>query len=300
MATKIALALLFGCTLVGCAPSNDEQTDYLDPRLRHLSDVDPYAMPPDLRAFIARNKWGALHLEWHTERRWDLLSPDSLRWAQGKGYVRNKVQEGGIGNGLQFLAMHRGMLGMLRDQAGANQAEVHLFDGWAVPPEDPHDPTDPLPSGGDDPFDPKMHEAIQKLMSDEGLKSFDSDDTFGRYLETNMRPTKGNPRARSTDPSTGLHNYLHVRFTDDNSPINVGDPSVNLNNKLFWRLHGWIDARWTHYRELKGKNDATDVAFNKAIKDQMNWMMRHPNPRALEFAPNEQPPQSLIQDLLAP
>jgi hypothetical protein len=40
--------------------------------------------------------------------------------------------------------------------------------------------------------------------------------------------------------------------------------SVNLQNKRFWRLHGWIEARWTAFRTMNHLTE-TDPAYAAAI-----------------------------------
>ncbi|MBC7051894.1 hypothetical protein G6O46_23050, partial [Salmonella enterica subsp. enterica serovar Enteritidis] len=102
-------------------------------------------------------------------------------------------------------------------------------------------------------FDANKAAAIDKLQNH--LADFTSDDELGLFLETTLRPTARDPNARASDKSAGLHNYLHYRFQDANSKIDIGDPSVNLQNKRFWRLHGWIESRWTEFRKIKNLSE---------------------------------------------
>ena len=41
---------------------------------------------------------------------------------------------------------------------------------------------------------------------------------------------------------------------------------------MFWRIHGWIDARWTAYRKAKGLDDATDPTYLAALQDAQQWL----------------------------
>ena len=232
-----------------------------------IVSADPLAMPKDIRTYESAQGWFTMHLRWHTERQWNLMSPSDLSWAKNQGWSAATIQEGAAGNGLQFLAMHRIMLRTLIAQF---PKEASLFAGWTSPPTDPKDKADPLPHGATTAFDSGKDEAIDKVMNDIG--SFASDDDFGLYLETSLRPTKSSPGARSSDASVGLHNYLHNRFADASSKINIGDPSVNLQNKRFWRLHGWIDSRWTAFRAAKGLSE-TDPAYVAALNFAMEEMM---------------------------
>jgi hypothetical protein len=254
----LASALLAGCA--GAADGNDvEQTE-------QGATADPLKMPTAIVAFEKSKMWGMHHLEWHTERQWDLLSTSDRAWAEKQMWKRADVQEGENGNGLEFLAMHRAMIQILVAKFPAN---ADLFKGWSVPPTDPRDKTNALPHGQTTPFDAEMLKAIAELETH--VDSFASDDELGLYIETKLRPITGNPEHRSADATTGIHNYMHNRFEDPSSKINIGDPSVNLQNQLFWRLHGWIDARWTAFRAVKHLRD-DDPAYAAAMKKAHDMM----------------------------
>ena len=263
MKKLLALGGLVMVLATGCAANTDEPTT--DPASDQSGDdeviaasKDPLAMPAPMLSFLKSQDWGTHHLEWHTVRQWDRLQPSDQAWAKKQGWSRASLMEGQKGNGLEFLAMHRVMIHML---CAKFPEDANLFAGWTVPPTDAMDKNDPAPMG--DAFDPVKAKAIDKLMNH--LADFQSDDELGVYLETSLRPTTKDPNARSTDKSAGLHNYLHNRFQDSNSKIDIGDPSVNLQNKRFWRLHGWIESRWTAFRTLKGLTDK-DPAYQAAIK----------------------------------
>jgi len=59
-------------------------------------------------------------------------------------------------------------------------------------------------------------------------------------------------RRYTTDsrPGAGVHNWLHGMLEDSRSPITVGDPRSNLPNILFWRIHGWIEAKWKAFEAV--------------------------------------------------
>ena len=269
------LATLLAITIVGCAtpPGSTDGSGNCDGKCDGYgtSKTDPLLMPTTIVKYLKANNWGMMHLEWHTERQWDLLQTSDLAYAQKHGWMRAAVQEGQAGNGLEFLAMHRMMMQMLMQQDG--NAAMY-FAGWTTPPTDPADPNDPLPGGATTPFDPDMLTAISNLENN--LPMFASDDDLGLYIETALRPTMANPDNHSTDKSTGIHNYIHNRFMDPNSAIDMGDPTVNLQNKRFWRLHGWIDHVWTAWRAQAGAKD-TDAAYQAALKAAMANMMNSPS-----------------------
>jgi len=245
---------LLGVFALGCSGGADESVSGDDQDIT----ADPLAMPKPVLDFLKTNSWGQHHLEWHTVRQWDLLGKNDQAYAKRQGWARADVQEGAKGNGLEFLAMHRVMI---RTLTGKYSANADLFHGWDKPPTDCNDKNDPCTEHAD--FDADRLKAIDKLQNH--LADFKDDDELGLYLETSSRPTSKDPNARATDKSAGLHNYMHNRFADEHSKIDIGDPSVNLQNKRFWRLHGWIEERWTEFRKLKGL-DENDPAYAAAIQ----------------------------------
>ncbi|MEO6418401.1 MAG: hypothetical protein ABIP39_03295 [Polyangiaceae bacterium] len=278
-----AATMLFG---VGCGASADGDTTDSDDLA--IIAKDPLAMPKTILDFEKTQNWGSHHLEWHTVRRWDGLSSSDQAYAKKKGWSRADLQEGQKGNGLEFLAMHRVMIHTLTTKFPSNAS---LFQGWDSPPTNAKDKVDPLPGDATTPFDPAKLPAIDKLMNH--LADFKTDDELGLYIETTLRPTSKDPNARSTDHSAGLHNFVHNRFMDPNSKIDIGDPSVNLQNKRFWRLHGWIESRWTAFRALKKLSDS-DPAYQAAIKKAEDMLM--PGAKGLPgggLGASEPPPASL-------
>lgn len=255
--------------------------------------ADPQ-MPVDIVNAIRSRNWGTHHVHWHVVRIWDLLGPQVRQWAQQQGWSRAAVQEGESGNGLAFLAMHRVMMQQLRTRFPHHEA---LFVGWPTPPTDPSDAADPLPNNGNTAFSLDMGRAVTRLH--QNLQSFTDDDDFGLYLETSLRPLSGQPDRRSPDRSAGIHNYMHNRFADSSSDIDMGNPQVNIENARFWRLHGWIDARWSALREAIGASD-NEPAYVAALREaehHMGHAMPHAHVAAEKVAPAPSP-QPIPHDIL--
>jgi len=237
---------------------------------------NPDEMPAPIVDHMRRHAWGQMHLSWHTARRWDLLPPASRAFAESQGWTRAPIQEGAPGNGVEFLAMHRMMFQMLRDVPGSNGA----FASWPTPPTEPHAGVA---------FDAQMLAAIDRI--EHHLDTFATEDELGLYIETAMRPLPGNPTARATDATAGVHNYLHNRFQDRTSPVDLGNPAVNLLNRRFWQLHGWIDGLWTRYRAQKGLRD-DDPAYKAALDAAMAAMTTR-----MKAGPVVPPPSELVDVL---
>src|SRR5215218_4298170 len=128
--------------------------------------ADPL-MPGEITTWMGARNWGTHHLEWHTVRSWDRLSPQALGEAQAAGWTRYPIQEGEEGNGFEFLMMHRAMLQMLLEGFPQHAA---YFRGWERPPVDPTAPHDPVAidpqTGQPAVFDADKGRAIDRLHSD--------------------------------------------------------------------------------------------------------------------------------------
>ncbi len=225
--------------------------------------------------------WSSHHEQWHVESSLDYWSARAAQgnraaqeivdYARQKGWSRAPRQEGAAGNGLEFLGMHRAMLELL---AEAFPQHCAYLKGWVTPPQDPNAPDDVVPNGA--PFELAKAEAVEII--EHQPKTLNGEDNFGAFVETSLRPTSANPLARSPDPRTGIHNWLHNRWTDVESDVNLGDPTKNIFNARFWRLHGWIDTQWSRFRAATGLSD-TDAAY-KALIGRHRAMMSPVHPHA--------------------
>jgi hypothetical protein len=54
-------------------------------------------------------------------------------------------------------------------------------------------------------------------------------------------------------PFVGLHFVLHAKWArPGNTRHGVNNTESNIDNYMFWKLHGWIDNVWERYRRAKG------------------------------------------------
>jgi hypothetical protein len=232
------------------------------------------AMPQEMLDWMEARNWGNHHVEWHFTRRWDFwhaLAPTDpgiqqmVDEAIGNGWTRASLQEGDVGGGIDFLMMHRAMFILLLKNFPHHS---HFLRGWTTPPTDPADANDPVPSGAA--FDANRVLAIAELETPT-VALFPNEDAWGLFLETNIRPLPGNPTNRSTDLRTGIHNYMHNRWSDSTSAVNLGDPQVNIFNQRFWRLHGWIDYQWWRFRTARVLSD-TDPQYRQSLQHYLTMM----------------------------
>ena len=246
-----------------------------------MSDVK---MPDKLVSWMESVMWGEHHDQWHFERRWDFwfyfaehgdadmrqTAKELIAYAQSQNWKRAELQEGDAGNGMDFLMMHRAMLHLIQEKFPEYQ---NLITGWQTPPTDPTDANDPVPGGAS--FDQVKAEGIKVIEND--FADFADDDAYALFIETNIRPLPDNPANHDPDGRRGIHNYLHNRWTDPTSPINLGDPKVNIFNERFWKLHGWIDHQWTRFRKAKGLSD-NDPSYLSLLAQYKHMMGGHMHP----------------------
>jgi hypothetical protein len=258
-----------------------------------LPDTDPgvlaASVPPSMTDFIRREGWNCMHRGWHAVRGWNfMLVPADKQFAVDHGWLKFEpgtttlvdprvASEGAPTNGLEFLAMHRVMLSMLRAQFPQYS---QVLAGWTIVPQvDSVD--DRLPPMARN-FDSNYASALSRLSSAVTLKAFQTDDEFGAYIQTKHFPGRGRDiYALNPDRSAGIHNYMHNRFNiaDVANPaftVRMSNFSRNIENKVFWKLHGWLDGRWTAFRTAMGFNDTTDVNYRAAMNAACTHMNRGP------------------------
>ena len=191
-----------------------------------------------------------------------------VQYANAQRWQRAALQEGEPGSGFEFLIMHRAMFHLLLQHFPDAQ---HLLRGWHTPPQDPSDADDPVNNRAT--FDAGKAGGIAVIEA--AAAHFQGEDEFGLFLETNIRPTPADPTHRDPDARLGVHNYLHNRWTDTTSDVNLGDPKVNIFNRRFWKLHGWIDHQWWRFRAAKGlaDDDATYLAELEHYRHMMSGHM---------------------------
>jgi hypothetical protein len=143
-------------------------------------------------------------------------------------------------DGYQFLVAHRHMIEGLKQAFPRN---VSMFDAF---PHFPFDAAD-VPPQWRDRFGTGWAAQIlddARLMEDieNHLSEFPTEGDLGKFIQCG-------PMANG---AAGLHGALHGKWSVASSPHLLGDQSANLENYMFWKLHGWIDLVWERYRVARG------------------------------------------------
>jgi hypothetical protein len=228
----------------------------------------------------------------------------SRKWYQigssGRDFLRSNkmeaatLQEGFPGNGIEFLCMHRAMIEHLNERFGfvpvTNDQDrrgtfSQVLQGWQT---DAEVTRALLQIGGDT---ATFQDGLETVND---VASFRSEDDFANYLQTLTRPgtvqpgstmtSDGTPakRACSQDkrPGAGVHNWLHGEFAEGgSSPIDVGDAKLNLGNIVFWRIHGWIEAKWIAFERAYRRTAPEQATYDSLmLAFRRNMAERGPPP----------------------
>lgn len=262
----------------------------------------PNIVPKNVHNFLEKYQWGDYHIVFHMSRKWYLLGDNGRGWLKRVGEASADLQEGDPGNGLEFLVMHRAMIQFLGNRWGTEpvtndptnrQTFGAVLRGWTT--------------------DDEVIKALEKVGGDvdrfkaglaklNDFASFASEDEFGNFLQTTLRLSgEVDPEdtairfyARDTTPGAGMHNWLHGQFMDDASPIDVGNPQTNLSNIMFWRIHGWIEAKWKQFERVHVRTPMEMMAYDEGLERFLLHMQLHSDFSATQHAVNR-PSKTLVK-----
>lgn len=216
---------------------------------------------PGVLQYMKDNVWEQAHFQWHNIRR---CGPGGMATAdpQGGGINPCKTnpelipanQEGkGPGDGLEFFAMHRHMIQALKQLFPKHTEQ---FEGWD------HFPTkaeDVPPQWRADWTNWMQNVAANGAKADDPAKSMSewpTEGDFGQWIQT----------------TSGLHGALHFKWVrTSNSEHGLGNQFTNIDNYMFWKMHGWIDKVWDRYRAAQGKTP-NDPDIKAAVIAQCRQM----------------------------
>jgi hypothetical protein len=303
MRKLLALVLVSSLSLVTACVTGDEvdeggevvdgKADTSAPNVRWSSTIKNI-VPKNVHNYLEKYQWGDYHIVFHMSRKWFLLGDQGRNWLKNVGESRPDLQEGDPGNGVEFLTMHRAMIEHLRTRWGTepvtNDPEgrttfSQVLDGWTT--------------------DAQMIAALEKQGGDvakfkaglakiNNFASFTSEDEFGNFLQTTLRlsgevdPNDTSLRFYSRDMTVGagVHNWLHGQFMDSSSPIDVGNPQTNLSNIMFWRIHGWIEAKWKQFEAVHRRTPLEMMTYTQQMERFHLHMQLHSDFSETQHATN--------------
>jgi hypothetical protein len=216
---------------------------------------------PEVIQWMTQNVWQEAHFQWHNIRRCN-PPPGGFGKSEVRGgldickyteLVPEDQENEGPGDGLQFLAMHRHMIQSLKQLFPKHTEQ---FEGWEHFPQSKTD----LPAEWQGEWTAFTGVAAQNMAK--------ADDPA---TNISMWPTEGDFGQWIQSTST-IHGALHFKWVrSQNGDHGLGNQYTNIDNYLFWKMHGWIDKVWDRYRAAKGKKP-TDQDIKDAVLKQCREM----------------------------
>lgn len=229
-------------------------------------------LPDEVKKWMTEHSWQQAHNDWHDIRRWDQLCPNNpsgtgCKFAEGliaRGLWRAPIQQYDKGGGLEFLVMHRHMIQGLRK---AFPQHAKLFSSFTHFPKTVDDPENPMPWKGDSySWSASILDSADRMENiEKNLDQFATEDDLGRFIMC------GSCSSSMGQFEDSLHLALHAQWAISGSPSSLGSQAVNIENYVFWKLHGWIDDIWERYRVAKGLT-ADDPTLKTELFDQCKEM----------------------------
>ncbi|KYF64237.1 hypothetical protein BE15_04180 [Sorangium cellulosum] len=208
---------------------------------------------PEVLQWMYDNSWQAAHVEWHAIRACNLPGGGGLSKVNICKFTQLVPEDQNCqsaGDGYQFLVFHRHMIQALK-QLWPNHSEQ--FTGFTKFPTSAEDVPPQWRSAWKD-WDASALEAGRigdEIDKPENLARFPDEGTLGFWLQCNVGQRLRMPA--NNMPWVGLHFVLHAKWArPGNTKHGVNNTEANIDNYMFWKLHGWIDNVWEKYRLAKG------------------------------------------------
>ena len=231
----------------------DGANDFYPPGNMSYSIVDT-TVQPQVLTWMNTHRWEEAHVEWHAIRNCAASlgggSASKVNICSYTSLVPTDQQCQDDGDGYQFLLFHRHMIQALK-QLWPNHTEQ--FTGFSKFPASAADvPKEWQSAWTDWSADALAAGQIGDNIKDPAnLARFPDEGVLGFWLQCNV----GQKLAMPTNnmPFVGLHFLLHAKWVrNGNTAHGVNNTSANIDNYMFWKLHGWIDKVWQDYRDAKG------------------------------------------------
>jgi len=222
-------------------------------------------VPKSVLDWMSERIWEPSHDAWHNVRRCrgGVVVPGAERGATSICSMTQLVPEhqecADAEDGYQFLVMHRHMLQTLKRAFPTHQT---LFDGF---PHFPLAATD-VPAEWQGRWGSGWSATIKQTATtlediENQLSMFPTEGDLGRFIQC----------GGMASGASSIHGALHFKWVVNDSPYSLGKQTVNIDNHMFWKLHGWIDSIWERYRVAKGLTP-DEPKLKQALIDQCTEM----------------------------
>lgn len=230
----------------------DGPAEFFPPGNNDPNIVDTTVQPEVLK-WMYDHSWQDAHVEWHAIRACNLPGGGGLSKVNICRFTQLVPEDQNCrtaGDGYQFLVFHRHMIQALK-QLWPNHSEQ--FTGFTKFPTKAEDVPPQWRSAWRD-WDAATLEAGligDEIDKPENLARFPDEGTLGFWLQCNVGQKLTTPA--NNMPWVGLHFALHAKWArPGNTTHGVNNTNANIDNYMFWKLHGWIDNVWEKYRLAKG------------------------------------------------
>jgi hypothetical protein len=222
-------------------------------------------VPKSVLDWMAERIWEPSHDAWHNVRRCrgGGMVPGAARGSTSICSMTQLIPEhqecADAEDGYQFLVVHRHML---RALARAFPTHKALFEGF---PHFPFDATD-VPAEWQGRWGNGWSATIKQTAAtlediEHQLSMFPTEGDLGRFIQC----------GGMASGASSIHGALHFKWVVNDSPYSLGKQTVNIDNHMFWKLHGWIDSIWERYRIAKGLAP-DEPKLQRALIDQCTEM----------------------------
>jgi hypothetical protein len=255
------------CVTGEAADSRDAQlTDIPDQWKATNGDID-LIVPKLVLDWMGERVWEASHDAWHNIRRCknggaaagvpSTAAATSICSHTELIPVHQECAD--ADDGYAFLVVHRHMIQSLK-QTFPTHAD--LFQGFPHFPFDAKDVPVEWQSRWGTGWSQSIIDTANTLEDIENkLSQFPTDGDLGKYIQCGGMSTG----------ASSIHGALHFKWVVNSSPYSLGKQAVNIDNYMFWKLHGWIDGIWERYRVAKGLTP-DDPKLMQTMTDQCREM----------------------------
>lgn len=256
--------------------TNGEAADARDKQLTGKPDawrgsaVD-LVLPAKVLEWMNERKWSPSHDAWHNVRRCRLggIFPGGRSPLCNKPeLVAPNAECANAQDGYEFLVMHRHMMQALRQ---AFPSYPDLFQGFAKFPFNASDVPMEWQGRWGSGWSASVLETARLLEDIENrLSQFPTEGDLGKFIQCGMM----------SNGASSIHGALHFKWVVNDSPHSLGKQTVNIENYMFWKLHGWIDQIWERYRVAKGL-----TPDEPKLKQELTKQCREMDRLGMEFGP---------------
>jgi hypothetical protein len=234
------------------ATMHDGPAEFYPPGRSDPSIVDT-TLQPEVIQWMTANSWQAAHVEWHAIRGCAVPGGLGLSKVNICSFTQLIPMDQNCqtaGDGYQFLVFHRHMIQALK-QLWPKHTEQ--FTGFAKFPTTAAEVPPQWRSAWKD-WDANVLAAGKigdEIDKPENMARFPDEGVLGFWLQCNVGQKLMKPP--NSMPFVGLHFLLHAKWArPGNTTHGVNNTDSNIDNYMFWKLHGWIDNVWEKYRRARG------------------------------------------------